>query len=182
LIIKKKRRGKYHGNKSKRIRVNMRIRADKIRLIDADGEQLGICSVSSALSKSREAGLDLVEVAPKVNPPVCRIMDFAKYKYEQEKKKREAKKHQKQNQLKEIRLSPRIEEHDYEVKLKHIQKFLEKKHKVKVRLSFKGRELAHKDIGRSVMERVVKDTANIGKIEKPIKNVGRSMIVILGPK
>jgi len=151
-------------------------------LISPEGEQLGIFPRQLALKKAEEYGLDLVEVAPQANPPVCRIMDFAKYKYEQEKREREAKKHQKQSQLKEIRLSCRIEEHDYQIRLKHIQEFLEKGYKVRIRLFFKGREIIHQDIGKKLIDKLIKDTEKIAKIEKTPQMIGRSLILILGPK
>ena len=153
-----------------------------MRLISPEGEQLGIFPRQLALKKAEEYGLDLVEVAPQANPPVCRIMDFAKYKYEQEKREREAKKHQKQSQLKEIRLSCRIEEHDYQIRLKHIQEFLEKGYKVRIRLFFKGREIIHQDIGKKLIDKLIKDTEKIAKIEKTPQMIGRSLILILGPK
>jgi len=153
-----------------------------VRLISPEGEQLGIFPRQLALKKAEEYGLDLVEVAPQANPPVCRIMDFAKYKYEQEKREREAKKHQKQSQLKEIRLSCRIEEHDYQIRLKHIQEFLEKGYKVRIRLFFKGREIIHQDIGKKLIDKLIKDTEKIAKIEKTPQMIGRSLILILGPK
>jgi translation initiation factor IF-3 len=135
-----------------------------------------------ALRKAEEFDLDLVEVAPQVNPPVCRIMDFAKYKYEQEKREREAKKHQRHTQLKEIRISPRIDNHDYQVKLKHTQEFLEKGHKVKIRMFFKGREVSHQEIGRKLVKRLISDVERVGKVEKEPQMLGRSLILILGPR
>lgn len=153
-----------------------------MRLIGAEGEQLGIFPRDLALRKAEEAELDLVEVAPTANPPVCRIMDFAKYKYEQEKRAREAKRHQKHSQLKEIRLTPRIGAHDYQIKLKHIQEFLEKGHKVRVRMFFKGREVAHQDLGRKLMSKLTDDIARVGKIEKDAIMLGRSLIIVFSPK
>ena len=151
-------------------------------MIGPNGEQLGIFPRDLALKKAGELGLDLVEVAPQANPPVCRIMDFAKYRYEQEKREREAKKHQRHSQLKEIRISPRIDPHDYEVKLKHIRQFLEKGYKVRIRMMFKGREMAHQDIGKAVIDRIVSDVDENGKIDKPPQIVGRTVVMILGPK
>ncbi len=160
----------------------MRISAKTVRVIGPNGEQLGIFPRDLALKKAGELGLDLVEVAPQANPPVCRIMDFAKYRYEQEKREREAKKHQRHSQLKEIRISPRIDPHDYEVKLKHIRQFLEKGYKVRVRMMFKGREMAHQDIGKAVIDRIISDVDENGKIDKPPQMVGRTVVMILGPK
>ena len=145
-------------------------------------EQLGIVSLRDGLRKAEELDLDLVEVASQVNPPVCRIMDFSKYKYEQEKREREAKKHSKVGQLKEIRLRPSIDEHDYQIKISHAKEFLEKGKKVKVCLFFRGREMAHQDIGRHLMERVSKDLASASKVDKPPKQLGRAIIMILCPK
>ena len=124
----------------------------------------------------------MVEVAPQADPPVCRIMDFAKYKYEQEKKEREAKRHHRHTQLKEIRLSPRIDNHDYQIKLKHIQEFLEKGHKVRVRMFFRGREVAHQEIGRKLIDRLITDVEKLGKVEREPHLLGRALILVLGPK
>lgn len=168
--------------KNSRYRVNERVYAKTLRLIGPEGEQLGIFPRDIALKKAREFDLDLVEVASQAKPPVCRIMDFAKFKYEQEKREREVKKHQKHSQLKEIRISPRIDNHDYEVKLKHIKEFLEKKHKVRIRMFFRGRELSHKEIGKRVIERLVQDVESIGKIDKDAQMFGKNLILILGPK
>lgn len=134
------------------------------------------------MRKAEEFDLDLVEVAPQADPPVCRIMDFAKYKYEQEKKEREAKRHHRHAQLKEIRLSPRIDNHDYQIKLKHIQEFLEKGHKVRVRMFFRGREVAHQEIGRKLIDRLITDVEKLGKVEREPHLLGRALILVLGPK
>jgi len=162
--------------------VNLRIRAHTVRVIGAEGEQLGIFPRDLALKKAQEADLDLVEVAPGANPPVCRIMDFAKYKYEQEKRAREAKRHQKHSQLKEIRLTPRIGVHDYQIKLKHIQEFLEKGHKVRVRMFFRGREMGHQEVGRKLMTKLTGEIERVGKVEKEPMMLGRSLITVLSPK
>ncbi|HDN85946.1 MAG: translation initiation factor IF-3 [Candidatus Omnitrophota bacterium] len=166
----------------KGIRVNERIFAKTVRLIGPNGEQLGIFPRDLALRKAEEFDLDLVEVAPQADPPVCRIMDFAKYKYEQEKKEREAKRHHRHAQLKEIRLSPRIDNHDYQIKLKHIQEFLEKGHKVRVRMFFRGREVAHQEIGRKLIDRLITDVEKLGKVEREPHLLGRALILVLGPK
>lgn len=166
----------------KYIRVNHRIVAKTMRVISPEGEQLGVFTRELALRKADEYGLDLLEIAPNVEPPVCRIMDFSKYKYDQEKKEREAKKHQKQVQLKEIRISPRIDNHDYEIKLKHVQEFLAKGHKVRIRMLFRGREIAHKDIGDKMIQRLIVDVEKFGKVEKDPHMLGKVLIVILGPK
>ncbi|MCD6583922.1 MAG: translation initiation factor IF-3 [Candidatus Omnitrophica bacterium] len=164
------------------MRVNERIFAKTVRLIGPNGEQLGIFPRDLALRKAEEFELDLVEVAPQADPPVCRIMDFAKYKYEQEKKEREAKRHHRHAQLKEIRFSPRIDNHDYQIKLKHIQEFLEKGHKVRVRMFFRGREVAHQEIGRKLIDRLITDVEKLGKVEREPHLLGRALILVLGPK
>jgi translation initiation factor IF-3 len=166
----------------KYVRVNEKIFAKTLRIIGPQGEQLGIFPKELALKKADEAGLDLVEVAPAANPPVCRIMDFSKYRYEQEKREREVKKHQRQAQLKEIRLSPRIDMHDYEIKLNHIKEFLEKKHKVRIRMFFRGREFAHRDLGNRVISRLIQDIDKIGKVDKEPIMLGKALIMVLGPK
>lgn len=166
----------------KYIRINERIFAKTLRIIGPKGEQLGIFPKELALKKADEAELDLVEIAPQANPPVCRIMDFSKYRYEQEKREREVKKHQKQAQLKEIRISPRIDVHDYEVKVKHVKEFLEKGHKVRIRMFFRGRELAHKDLGHRVIAKLIQDIENIGKVDKEPIMLGKTLVMVLGPK
>jgi translation initiation factor IF-3 len=164
------------------VRVNEKIFAKTMRLIGPEGEQLGIFPKDLALKKADELNLDLVEIAPQANPPVCRIMDFSKYRYEQEKRERETKKHQKQAQLKEVRINPRIDAHDYEVKLKHIKEFLEKGHKVRIRMLFRGRELAHKDIGNRVIEKLIQDIDTTGKVEREPHMLDKLLILTLGPK
>lgn len=154
----------------------------QIRLIGPNGEQLGIVSPQEGLKIAQENGLDLVEVAGNVSPPVCRVMDYSKYKYEQQKKERQAHKHQKLFQTKEIKIKPNIEEHDYQVKLNHLKKFLTKGHRVKITLTFRGREMAHQDIGKRVLERLTNDALAAGTIEKPALSEGRNVIVVLAPK
>jgi len=160
----------------------MRILAEEVRLISPDGEQLGVVSRNDALSKAKEHDLDLVEVAPEAKPPVCRIMDFTKYKYEQTKREKELKKHQKHSQLKEVRVTPRTEKHDYEVKLKKIKGFLEKRHKVRVRMWYKGREITHKEIGLKIVDNIIKDTESVGQLDKAPEMRGKTMIFTLSPK
>ncbi|MFH1772604.1 MAG: translation initiation factor IF-3 [Candidatus Omnitrophota bacterium] len=164
------------------VRVNERIFAKTLRVVGPEGEQLGIFPKAMALSKANELNLDLVEVAPAAKPPVCRIMDFSKYRYEQEKREREVKKHQKQSQLKEIRLRPRIGKHDYEVKLKHIKEFLEKKHKVRIRMMYKGREIAHKDIGDRLISQLIQDIDKIGRVDRDPHMFGKTLVMVLAPK
>ncbi len=153
-----------------------------MRLIDADGAQLGIMGVREAIAVAEERGLDLVEVAPNATPPVCRIMDYGKYKYAQKKKTQEARKRQVQVQIKEVKMRPKIEEHDYQFKVRNARRFLEQKNKVKVTLVFRGRELAHTDIGRGIMDRVAQETQDIASIEKSASMEGRAMTMILTPR
>ena len=151
-------------------------------MIGPNSEQLGIVSVKTGLDLATKYELDLVEVAPQVKPPVCRIMDFSKYKYEQEKREREAKKHQKHFQLKEIRVKPNIEEHDYHIKLKHMLEFLKEGNKVKVTLMFRGREMAHKEIGRRVVDRFAADVQEAGIVESGPTFEGRFITIVVAPK
>lgn len=160
----------------------MRIRAEKIRLIGENGEQLGVASVEEGVRRAEESGLDLVEVAPAAKPPVCRVMDFSKYKYEQEKKEKQAKKHQKKVHIKEIKLRPKIGENDYLVKLHHMEKFLTRGDKVKVTLTFRGREMAHQDLGRKIIERFIKDAASFSQVEKSPITEGRFINMVFAPK
>lgn len=153
-----------------------------MRLVDSEGNQVGVVSSKEALTRAKEEGFDLVEVAPQVNPPVCRIMDFKKFRYEQEKKEREAKKHQKVGHLKEIRLKPYIEEHDYQVKLKQVKKFIGKADKVRVRLTFRGRALAHPEKGEKLIQRIIEDLKDTAKVEKPPQRMENMIVLILGPK
>ena len=153
-----------------------------MRLIGKDGEQLGVVPIQRALELSDQSELDLVEVAPQADPPVCRIMDFSKFKYDQEKKERQAKKHQKQGQLKEIRVKPNISEHDYQIKLKQLIGFLAKKDKIKVSMMFRGRQFEHMDLGRKIIDRFVADTQNDGILEKEPVIEGRIISMIVAPK
>ncbi|KPK38398.1 MAG: translation initiation factor IF-3 [Omnitrophica WOR_2 bacterium SM23_29] len=167
---------------AKSIRVNERIRTREIMVIGANGEQLGVMAPEQGLRLAQEGGLDLVEVAPQAKPPVCRIMDFSKYKYEQEKKAKEAKRKQHAIHIKEIRLKPKIGDHDYQVKLGFIKKFLERGDKVKITLLFRGREMSHPELGRKVLERLSGDIANVGEIEKPPLQEGRLIVMVVAPK
>jgi translation initiation factor IF-3 len=165
-----------------RVRINQRIRAREIRVIGENGEQLGVLSTNEGLRLAGEKNLDLVEVAPKANPPVCRIMDFSKYKYEQEKKERLARKKQRVIHIKEIRLKPNIEEHDYQTKLRHLKRFLGRGDKAKVGLMFRGREMAHTDTGRQLMNRLISDLSEVAEVERPPILEGRFMVMIMTPK
>lgn len=169
---------------TKDLRINRQIRAREVRLIDDNGEQKGVVSTIEALRLAQEAGLDLVEVAPTANPPVCKILDYGKYRYEQEKKLRESKKNQTQIKLKEIRMQPKIEKHDLEFKSKHITEFLSEGNKVKVTIRFRGRELAHTELGRVVLEKVLEklDENNVGyTLDRPPMMEGRFMSMMLSP-
>jgi len=167
---------------SKDLRINQRIRVKEVRLIGPDGEQMGIVNTQDALKKAEESGLDLVEVAGQTAPPVCRIMDYSKYKYEQEKKEKEARKNQRIVHVKEIKIKPNIEEHDYQVKLYHLKRFLTRGDKAKVTMMFRGREMSHMDIGRKVLDRVVSDLKDSGEVEKGPILEGRSIIINFMPR
>ncbi|NCO66878.1 MAG: translation initiation factor IF-3 [Candidatus Aquicultor secundus] len=162
-------------------RVNEKIRTPRVRLISDDGTQLGIKPTDEALRIAYDAGLDLVEVAPQADPPVCRIMDYGKYRYEQTQKMKRAKKHSATMMLKEMKLRPKIDSHDYEVKKKHIVRFLEDGAKVKVTIMFRGREMAHTDLGRKLLDRIVEEVSELGKVEAYPKLDGRNMIMVLAP-
>ena len=169
---------------AKKQRINNQIRIPEVRLIDDKGEQRGVVPIQEALTIAADAGLDLVEVSPNANPPVCKILDFGKYKYEQEKKMREAKKNQTQIKLKEIRMQPKIEKHDLQFKTKHVIEFLSEGNKVKVTIRFRGRELAHTELGRVVLEKVLAllEENEIGYTldRNPIME-GRFMSMIVSP-
>lgn len=162
--------------------INDEIRAKEVRLIGADGEQLGIKSFREAMQLATDASLDLVNVAPTAKPPVCRIMDYGKYRYEMQKKEKEARKNQKIVELKEIRLSATIDEHDFQTKLRNAVKFLNEGDKVKCSVRFRGREITHADIGQKVLERMAAEVESISVMERRPKLEGRSMIMILSPK
>lgn len=167
---------------TKRVRVNRQIRISPLRVIAPDGEQMGILDLESALAAAQEQGLDLVEVAPLARPPVVRIMDYGKYKFEQAKQARAAKKKQHIIQLKEVKYRPGIDEHDFETKTRHARRFLEEGNKVKVTLMFRGRQIAHPELGRQVVVRVATELAAIAKIETDARLEGKSMTMILAPK
>lgn len=154
----------------------------EVRVTSATGEQLGIMLTRDALAQAEEQHLDLVEVAPKAKPPVCRIMDFGRYRYEQQKRDKEAKKKQKVITIKEVKLRPNIEQHDFDVKLKNALRFLEEGNKVKVTIMFRGRELSHQDLGRAVLQKVAVELKDLVTIERDPKLEGKNMIMILAPK
>jgi translation initiation factor IF-3 len=164
------------------LRVNNRIRAKEIRVVGDAGEQLGVMTVPDALKRAEEAGLDLVEVAPTAVPPVCRIIDYSRYKYEQEKREKEARKKQKIVHIKELRLGPKIGEHDYQFKLRHLEDFLKRGDKVKVTMMFRGREMSHTDIGRKMLERLASDISAIGEIEESPRLEGRIISMVVRAK
>lgn len=143
---------------------------------------MGVVTVAAGMQKAQESGLDLVEVAPNSSPPVCRIMDYSKYKYEQKKKQKQAKKKQHITHMKEMRFKPRIEEHDYNVKIKHIKEFLEAKDKVRISLRFRGRENAHKELGRALLDRIATDVSSIGEMDGRPQAMGRTITMTLVPK
>jgi len=163
-------------------RINDRIRAREVRLIDENGGQMGVTPLPEALAAARDRDLDLVEVAPDATPPVCRIMDYGRYKYEQTKKKQEAKKKQATFQLKEIKVRPKTGDHDLQVKIGHIKKFLGKKDKVKVTVMFRGREITLSQLGRDVLARIAEETEEVAVIEQSPKFEGRTLMMVLSPK
>lgn len=162
--------------------MNREIGARMVRLIDAEGEMLGVVPIREALMTAEEAGLDLVEVAPQAEPPVCKLLDYGKFKYEAQKKANEARKKQKVIDVKEIKMRPNIDDHDYDVKLRNARRFMEEGDKVKVTMRFRGREMAHQDIGMNLLSRVRTDLDDIGKVEMLPKLEGRQMIMILAPR
>ncbi len=161
--------------------MNDRIRANEIRLIGAEGENVGVVTPARAMDMADQAGLDLVEISPNANPPVCKIMDYGKFKYEQQKRESEARKKQKTIEVKEVKFRPGTDTHDYEVKMRNVYKFLEGGDKVKVTLRFRGREMAHQQLGRELLERVAQDVKELGKIENMPKMEGRQMVMMIGP-
>ncbi|MDJ0667934.1 MAG: translation initiation factor IF-3 [Desulfobacterales bacterium] len=162
--------------------INRKIRAREVRVIDPDGEQIGVVPIETALATAADLGLDLVEVSPNANPPVCKIMDYGRYKYEQTKKKQEAKKKQTTFQVKEIKVRPKTGDHDLQVKMGHIRKFLGKKDKVKVTVLFRGREITLSDRGRELLQRIAAEFEDIAVVEQLPKFEGRTMMMVLSPK
>ena len=162
-------------------RINRRIRIPQVRVIDSDGTQIGVLPTSEALALAEDRGLDLVEVSPKARPPVCKIMDYGKYMYEQNKSAKEAKKRQHVTVVKEIKMRPKIEKHDYDFKLRHAREFLEDGDKVKCTVIFRGRELAHKELGAKIINRAVEDLSDVAQVEVPHRHEGRSIVLVLAP-
>ena len=164
------------------MRINEEIRIREVRVTDANGEQLGVMLTRDALRLAEEKHLDLVEVAPKARPPVCRIMDLGKYRYEQQKREKEVRKKQKIITIKEVKLRPSIEQHDFEVKLKNAQRFIEEGNKVKVTIMFRGRELSHPELGSEVLNKLAKALEEVVTVERAAKLEGKNMTMILSPK
>jgi translation initiation factor IF-3 len=162
-------------------RVNEMIRVPEIRLVGEDGEQVGVLSRDDALAYAQERDLDLVEVAPEAKPPVCRVLDYSKYKYEQEQKQKQARKHQQQINVREIKLRPKIATHDYETKKGHVERFLRNRDKVKVTIMFRGRETTYPERGRKLLKRLAEDVSELGVIEQEPLQDGRNMVMVLGP-
>ncbi|HVY17244.1 MAG TPA: translation initiation factor IF-3 [Rhodopila sp.] len=163
-------------------RVNEEIRIPQVRLIDQDGEMQGVMSAREAMMRAYQVGLDLVEISPNADPPVCKILDFGKFKYEQQKKKNEAKKKQKVIEIKEIKVRPNIDENDYQVKMRAMKSFIEEGDKVKVTLRFRGREMAHQDIGVRVLERIRAEMDATSKVEQMPRMENRQMVMVLSPR
>jgi translation initiation factor IF-3 len=161
--------------------LNDRIRSPQVRLVGADGEQIGVVATQEAIRRARELDLDLVEVAPQANPPVCRIMDYGKFKYERDIRQKEARKKQARTELKEIKFRPKIDAHDYGTKKGHVERFLRGGHKVKVTIMFRGREMTHTELGRKILDRLVGDLGEMVTVESMPKQEGRNMIMVISP-
>ncbi|MBP7830554.1 MAG: translation initiation factor IF-3 [Kiritimatiellae bacterium] len=164
------------------VRVNNRIRVPEVRCIGPDGQQIGVITTREALERASREGMDLVEISPNAQPPVCRIMDYGKYKYEQEKKDKQARRHQSATRVKEIQFHPNVGDHDYQTKVRHTREFLQEGHRVKIGLFFRGRERAHEEIGFNVMNRVLKDCQDLGTPEQMPRFIGRAIFMLLCPK
>ena len=169
------------GPINEKLRVNRQIRISPVRVITPDGEQAGIIPIEQAMSMAEEMGMDLVEVAPMARPPVCRIMDYGKYKYEEQRQAREARKRQHHVQIKEVKMRPGIEDHDFEFKTRHARRFLEEGNKVKLTMMFRGRQMAHPEFGRQVLDRVSSMLQDVSKVEQHPQLEGRSMVMVLAP-
>ena len=177
-----KQRSKRTISAAKKNRINDDITCTEVRLVGIDGEQIGIVGIEEALQKSSELQLDLVEIAPDAEPPVCRIMDYGKHIFEEKKRQAEARKKQKQTQVKEIKIRPGTEEGDYQVKLRNLKRFLEDGDKAKVTLRFRGREMAHQELGLEMMQRIATDLDDLGAVEQEAKMEGRQMAMVIAPK
>ena len=157
------------------------IQVPKVRVIDDEGENLGVMFTNEAVEQAQDKGLNLVEVSPNADPPVCKFLDVGKYRYEAQKKANAARKTQKTQDIKEVKMRPNIDTHDYDVKMRNVNKFIDNGDKVKVTLRFRGREMAHQNLGRELLERVAEDTKDVGKVENMPKMEGRQMIMMIGP-
>jgi len=166
---------------NEKLRVNRQIRISPVRVITPDGEQAGILPIEQAMQMAEEQGLDLVEVAPLARPPVCRIMDYGKFKYEEQRQAREARKRQHHVQIKEVKMRPGIEDHDFDFKTRHARRFLEEGNKVKLTMMFRGRQMAHPEFGRQVLDRVSSMLQDVSKVEQHPQLEGRSMVMVLAP-
>jgi len=176
------KRRKNNINSTSELRVNNEIRAKTVRLIDANGNQIGIVSRKEALELAEKSNLDLVEIAPAADPPVCKIIDYGKYKYSLDKKAKSINKKQKSSELKEIKMRPSIGEHDYNFKIKNLHKFLKEGNQVKITITFKGREMNYVNLGRELLDRVIKNTEEVAKVAKEPKLEGRNITLVLMPK
>ena len=163
-------------------RVNEQIEAEKVRVVNADGEMVGVISKEEGIEIAFEVGLDLVEVSPNADPPVCKVLDYGKYKYEAQKKANEARKKQKVIDVKEIKMRPGIDEHDYQVKMRSVRRFLDEGDKVKMTIRFRGREMTHQELGMKVLDRVREDVDELAKVEQFPKSEGRLMTMVIAPK
>lgn len=175
-------RGAAPLQKEEDYRINHRIDAREVRLIGEDGANVGVVPIRQAIMMAEEANLDLVEISPDAKPPVCKILDYGKFKFQEQKKAAEARKKQKVIEIKEIKMRPMIDDHDYEVKMKAIKRFFEEGDKVKVTLRFRGREMAHQELGHRLLNRVKADTAEIAKVESDARFEGRQIVMIIAPK
>lgn len=176
------RRNSFRDRRPQKAPINENIRAREVRLIGADGEQVGVVDLNDALARAREAGLDLVEINANSEPPVCKILDYGKHQYELKKQKAAAKKKQVQTQVKEVKFRPGTEDGDYQVKLRNLVRFLTEGNKAKVSLRFRGREMAHQELGMDLMRRVEKDLEELGTVEQRPKMEGRQLIMVIAPK
>ncbi len=163
------------------MRINREIRAPRVRVIDKDGHQLGILTLMDAISRAEQVGLDLVEISASADPPVCKIIDFGKYRYQQTKKEKESKKSQHQVKVKEVKVKPNTDEHDLQTKLRHAREFIVKGNKVKITCTFRGREMAHTEFGEKVVKKMCEDLADIAAPESPAKLFGKALTVVLAP-
>ena len=182
MIRKKSTKGRRPVREEDSTRINERIRVPEVRLIGADGEQVGVVATPQAMIMARDAQLDLVEVSPNAVPPVCRIMDYGKYKFEQEKKAREAKKKQHTADVKEVKMRYKIDEHDYQVRVSQAQRFLKSGDKVKATITFRGREIQHSNLAEELLKRMATDLQEVGEVQQMPKKEGKSMMMLIAPK